>query len=458
MRLGWGRFPLKERLSNYTNGANAVIKYNQNNESIWLHAEAKKRSLKNYLWLVLLLAVLSGCTTFEYHETVNVAVNKLSDDEEAQIEEELFLDVGIVLFDHGVDELDDEQAAYANVRKSEAVWYSSQLKKTLDKSNAWGLVRAIPSENAIMDVVISGRLNDSNGERVALLIQVNDAGGNLWFEKEYEQIASQYAYNPEVNLPGDPFQSLFNRIANDLFDFRATLSPVQLRNIRSTAKVLFARDFVPEAFDQYIVEDELGKLSLVRIPAKDDPVMKRVDRIRARNDLFLDVIQDYYRAFNNTMSVPYQEWRKLSYKEVLYARQLKEQARREKIAGVVAIASGLVVANSNSSRTTRIGGLTGSAYGARLFANSFLKSDQALQHSETLRELGRSLELELEPSVVDLQDRSVTLTGTVEDQYTEWRRILSRMFEINEGDSELNDGSGAQANDPESISPITEEM
>jgi len=63
VRLGWGRFPLKERLSNYTNGANAVIKYNQNNESIRLHAEAKKRSLKNYLWLVFFLAGLSGGTT-----------------------------------------------------------------------------------------------------------------------------------------------------------------------------------------------------------------------------------------------------------------------------------------------------------------------------------------------------------------------------------------------------------
>lgn len=415
-------------------------------------------SLKKLMSALALILCLGGCTTFEYHETENIAVNKLSDDEEALIEEELFLDISVVLFDHGVDELDDEQAAYASVRKSEAVWFSSQLKKTLDKSNAWGLVRAVPSEKAIMDVVISGRLNDSNGERVSLSIKVKDAGGNGWFEKEYEQIASQYAYNPEVNLPGDPFQSLFNRIANDLFDYRATLSAVQLRNIRSTAKVLFARDFVPEAFSQYLAEDEEGRYSLVRIPSDDDPVMKKVERIRARNDLFLDVIQDYYRAFNNTMSIPYQEWRKLSYKEVLYARQLKEQARREKIAGVVAIASGLVVANSNSSRTTRIGGLTGSAYGARLFANSFLKSDQALQHSETLRELGRSLELELEPSVVDLQDRSVTLTGTVEDQYIEWRRILSRMFEINEGDTVDEQGSENSIGSAELVAPDTKEM
>jgi len=47
--------------------------------------------------------------------------------------------------------------------------------------------------------------------------------------------------------------------------------------------------------------------------------------------------------------------------------------------------------------------------------------------------MGASLESELESSVVDLQDRSITLSGTVEDQYKEWRRILSRMFAIDEG-------------------------
>jgi len=341
------------------------------------------------------LATLSACTTFEYHETENVPISKLSDEQEAAIDEELLLDVGVVLFEHGVDELDDEAAAYANVRKSEAVWFTSQLKTTLDRSNAWG---------------------------------------------------------PEVNLPGDPFQALFNRIANDLFDYRAGLDATQLRAIRSTTKVLFARDFVPAAFDSYVAQDEQGRASLLRIPAADDPLMKKVDRIRARNDLFLDVIQDYYRAFNNTMSVPYQEWRKLSYKEVLLARQLKEQARKERIAGIAVIAGGVAAANSSRSRTTRVGGLFGAGYGARIFANSFAKQNQALGHSETLRELGSSLELELEPSVVDLQDRSITLSGTVDDQYQEWRRILSRMFEINEGgaDEDLPADATQQAPSPDS--------
>ncbi len=423
---------------------------NTANDGLMVSKEKTPIPMVGKLFSLILLFFVSACTTYEYHETINVPISKVSEAQEALLDEELILDVGVVLFDHGVDVSDDEAAAYANVRKSEAVWFSSQLKQTLDTSNAWGLVRALPNDKSIMDVTVNGRLIDSNGERVTIFIRAQDATGKLWFEKEYHQTASQYAYNPEVNLPGDPFQAMFNRIANDLFDHRALLSEQQLRNVRSTAKVLFAQDFVPAAFTGYTTTNELGEVSLLRVPSSDDPLMKKVDRIRSRNDLFLDVIQDYYRAFNNNMSASYQEWRKVSYKEVLYARQLKEQARKEKIAGIAIIASGVVAANTSKSGTARTAGWLGGIYGAQVFGNSFRKYNQALQHSETLRELGLSLESDLEPSVVDLQDRSVTLTGTVEDQYEEWRRILSRMFEIEDGELEQDTTSGAELLDDNS--------
>jgi len=377
---------------------------------------------------------LSACTTYEYHETKRVAIEKVDEAEEQLIEEKHILDVGVVLFDPGAVDLDSAETDYSSVRQSEAVWFTSQLKQTLDKSNAWGLVRALPRENLGLDVYVNGTLIESNGEVIRLLITARDSTGRIWFSKEYDQRASAYAYNPEVNLPGDPFQATFNEIANDMFNFRANLSGPELLNIRSVSKVLFARDFVPDAFNAFVSVDEVGQLSLTRVPADSDPMMQRVERIRSRNDLFLDVIQDYYRSFNNKMNAPYQEWRKLSYKEVLYARQLKEQGRKEKIAGLVAIAGGIAAATSSNSRTGRVAGQVGILAGARVFANSFLKTEEALGHSSTLRELGASLESELEPSIVDLQDRSVTLSGTVDDQYQEWRRILGEMFRLEEGD------------------------
>lgn len=386
------------------------------------------------VFCVLLFGVfLSACTKFEYHETVQVPINTMSEEQENKMDESLFLDVGVVLFDHGIDEFDDEVEGNINLRKSESVWFTSQLKNTLEKSNAWGLIRALPKNAPGMDVLITGRIIESNGERVALQIAVYDASGQVWFDKAYEQVVSQYAYNPEVNFPGDPFQGLFNRISNDIFNYRNDLSESRLREIRKISNIVFAREFVPAAFSPYLQKNEDGVNRLVRIPSGDDPLLQNINRIRSRNDLFLDVIQDYYRGFNQRMSVSYQELRKVSYKEVQRERQLREQGRKEKIAGVVAIVAGVAVSTSSRSNSTQIGGFLGSVYGAQLFARSFLKTDQALAHSERLRELGRSLELELEPSVIDLQDQSVTLTGTVADQFAEWQRILSRMFELETG-------------------------
>lgn len=393
------------------------------------------------LTLLLMMLCFGGCTTYEYHETKTVPINKIDQAQEALVNENELLDIGIVVFDAGVDILDEESAAYSSVRQSEAVWFSSQLKATLESSNAWGLVRSVPSADSIADVLITGKLIESNGEVVSLLVNAADASGKQWFSKEYFQRASSYAYNPEVDLPGDPFQAMFNEIANDLFNYQASLSSPQLIGIRSIAKIRFARDFAPQAFDEYLTTDENGEYQLVRVPADSDPMMQRVERIRARNDLFIDVVQDYYRAFNNNMAAPYKEWRKLSYKEVVYERQLKEQARREKIAGVAIMAGGLAAATSSRSGTTRGAGHIGIFSGARIFAGAYGKENDSTLHSETLRELGASLEAELEPSIIDLQDRSITLSGTVDDQFKEWRRILSRMFALDMGLADAEDQS-----------------
>lgn len=390
------------------------------------------RLAKAMMSAAFMLLILSACTSFEYHETKVVDIEKIDEAAEALINEDELLDVGIVLIDPGVDVLDDESAAYSNVRQSESVWYTSQLKDTLEQSNAWGIVRAVPSGDPIMDVVVNGKLLESNGEVVSLQVTVRDSSGLEWFSKEYFQRASAYAYHPEVKVEQDPFQAMFNEVANDLFDYQAALTSEQRLNVRAITKVRFARDFVPEAFTDFVVENNSGILELQRIPASNDPMIQRIDAIQARNDLFLDVVQNYYRGFNKSMSVPYQEWRRLSYKEVVYERQLREQARNERLAGIAVIAGGLLAAGSNS-RTTRTAGQVGIFGGAALFRRGFLKTDEALLHSETLRELGSSLEAELEPSVVDLQDRSITLSGTVDDQFKEWRRILTRMFEVEQG-------------------------
>lgn len=403
------------------------------------------RFICKYSLMSVLAIALSACTTYEYHETKIVKPQRFDATQEAALNDNQLLDVGIVLLGSGIDELDDDSAAYASIRKSEAVWFSSQLKRAMDSSNAWALVRTKPSQGLVTGLTVEGHIIESNGEVVSLKIKAQDATGKQWLDKEYFERASAYAYNPEIDFDQDPFQAIFNEIANDLFDYRASLTGTELSRIRSVAKVRVARDFVPNAFEQFLTQDDQGIYQLQRLPADNDPMMLRIDRIKARNDLFLDVIEDYYRGFSKNMSLPYEEWRKLSYKEVLYERQLRDQARKEQIAGIAAITVGVVAGASSDSRSSRAAGAVSSVAGAGIFRRGFFKVDQANTHLETLRELGASLESELEPSIIDLQDRSITLSGTVEDQFKEWRGILQKIFENENATQSVHNATSAES-------------
>lgn len=387
-----------------------------------------KKVLRTNLAIAVAM-VLSACVTYEYHETRPNQLTRADAESSLVANEDTLLDIGVVLLDDGVELIDEDSVAYANVRRSEAVWFSEQLKTTLESSNAWGLVRTLPNNNIVFDLTVEGQILESNGEDLRLIINAYDASGQQWLSKEYYQRVSQYAYSHEVSLDHDPFQNLFNDIANDLFVLRSERSEQELLVIREIARLRFAEDFAPQVFASYVEEDDTNVYRVHRVPADNDPMIERIEQIRARNDLFLDVLQDYYRIFENNMTSPYSEWRKISYKDVLYQRQLEKQAKQERIAGAAIIAAGVLAATGNNSTATRAAGHIGIGAGATLFQKSFGTETEASLHAETLREFGESLEVELEPSVIDLQERSVTLTGTVEDQYKEWRRILQEMFD-----------------------------
>jgi hypothetical protein len=89
----------------------------------------------------------------------------------------------------------------------------------------------------------------------------------------------------------------------------------------------FAQSFSEEAFAGYLDRTRKGKQLVVRLPAEDDPMLQRVRMLRERDHLFVDTLQEYYRDFSDEMYGPYQEWRKLSYEEVIAYQELKAESR-----------------------------------------------------------------------------------------------------------------------------------
>ena len=61
----------------------------------------------------------------------------------------------------------------------------------------------------------------SNGKDLELEIQARDAQGDVWLDKTYKESADTTAYAKDRPLDGrDPFQSIYNHIANDLLKQR----------------------------------------------------------------------------------------------------------------------------------------------------------------------------------------------------------------------------------------------
>jgi hypothetical protein len=360
-----------------------------------------------------------------------------------QVSEELLLDVSIAVFDPGLEDYDEDQQVYPEVRKAEARYMPGLLSEAMQDSGAWGAVRVVPSSEQVTDLLVEGEILYSDGEKLQLKITATDSRGYVWLEKKYTGKSSRYAYKVTTRSTHDPFQAVYNTIANDLLESLEELRPKDRENVRLVTELLFARSFSPDAFDGYLEQDRKGRYMVMRLPAENDPMLERVQAIRERDRVFVDTLQEYYINFDEQMTDPYQEWRRLSYEESVALQELKAESTRRLIAGTVAILAGIAGASSGDSSMTRTAGQVAIVGGGFLLKSGLEKRNEAQIHVEALEELGMSLEAEITPQVIELEDRTVMLSGNVEDQYAQWREVLADIYRTEIGELELPEDSAA---------------
>ena len=386
-----------------------------------------KQACRYILLLSSSFLALSGCAT---HTVKTTAYTPIIQDSQ-NINEDFLLDVGVAIFDPGIDELDDDQEQLTNhqVRLAESRYAPYLLSETLQRSANWGIVRLMPNANSPMDVFINGVILESNGETMSMRVAVSDSTGRQWYQKEYEQAISQFSYDPSQRQQNDPFQVLYNNIANDLLEWRQkNISEPDITEIRTVSEMLFAKRFSSQVFDSYLAQDRNGVYQITSLPSDDDPLLQRIRDIRERDFMFIDTVQDYYATYVRQMRLPYDSWREQSYHETIELRELEASARRRFIAGAATVVAGIAAATQGSNYGTQIGGAAAVGAGAYLIRSGFDKRAEAQMHMEALEELGQSLEDEVAPQVISLEDRSITLTGSVEEQYEQWREILADLY------------------------------
>ena len=386
------------------------------------------REVASRALLALLLLSLGACVNQTVKSTSVPQVKTL----DQELPEAQLLDVGVSIFDPGLEDADDDDFLYPEVRRAEARYMPYLLVESIQASGAWGAVRVVPNNNQAMDLLVSATILKSHGEELQLEVVAQDATGKVWLDKKYNNKASRYSYET-ARTRFDPFQAVYNRIANDLLQVQQKQTPEQRASIRLVNELRFAQTFSPDAFKGYLVKDRKGIYKIQRLPAADDPMLQRVRKIRERDYLFIDTLQEYYASFNGQMVGPYQEWRKLSYEEAIALQELRAESTRRLIAGVAAVVAGIAASGSDNS-AARSAGNVAIAGGGFLVKSGLDKRNEADIHVQALEELGMSLEAEIAPQIIELEDRTITLTGSVQDQYEQWRELLRQIYRAEVGD------------------------
>ena len=388
--------------------------------------------------LVLYTFIFAGCATKQGHRTVGPQSSSAlyQTAREEILVERPKIDIIIPVFDPGLpedpDDYDDE--VWPELRRAEANRFAYKLKGALEETGQFGAVRVTPDSTATGDIYVLGRIEESNGEDVEIDIEVVDISGRTWLDESYDHEVSEAFYQDLRNDGKDAYEPLFMEVAADIVEELDDYDDKELEDLHFLADMRFGANFSDVAFSQYI-QRKGTSYSLVSKPSKEDPMLRRVQAIRVRDQLFIDGVQENYAAFSQQMDESYLMWQEQSLFEIQAQRAADRATLAKGIGGAVliglAVLSAVAGANSNSVGSTSAGAagaILGGVAGAALLGESFKTSDEAEVHREALNELGQSVNMEFAPQVIAFEKQSVELHGDAQQQFGQWRDFLQRIY------------------------------
>jgi len=383
------------------------------------------------LFSLLLFSLLSSCApTVPGNQVPDRVAPMMS---QRELNEHELLNVSIRVFDPGKLPVNEEQrkGLSPEIREAEARFVPVHLKYTMQRTGYWGTVRVVPNDDNGSEVLVKGRIEYSDGESTVLTVEAIDSRNILWFRKTYAETTTPREQNGTEPEKKDIFQDLFNTIANDLAAYRNRLHPAEIEQIQRIAEIRYGAEMIPELFGKYLAMDQYGRISLIHLPAHSDPMLARVRNIKTRDDMLVDAINGYYEAYYRDLWEPYSNWRKFRTEEVLAMRTLEREALAQQVLGVAAIVGAIALgASSDSDTRLRTSTLQDVmlAGGAYAIYSGMQKSQETTINKEAIKELGVSFATEAEPLVIEVEGETVRLTGSAEQQYARWRKLLKELY------------------------------
>ena len=302
------------------------------------------------------------------------------------------LDVSIAVFDPGVPadaSVHRDLQVFPRIREIEARLLPFVLRDTLGKANAWGAVRVVPEPDIAAELLVSGTIIRSDGESLELEIRAVDASGRVWLDKTFA--------GPHGS------RQLYDDIAQDLLITRDGLDDKFLADIAEISLLRYANQLAPSAFGDYLNTAADGTFTVQRLPANNDPMLDRIERIRGTEYVITDTVDERFQQLHGEIASIYDLWREYRAKVIKYQIQ---DARR--------------------AQSTRSDAPRGS-YEALLSLYENYKSDRIIAQEQD--RLAVAFNNEVGPKVDAMELRVAELEGWVDQKYAEWHRLLEELFE-----------------------------
>jgi len=316
------------------------------------------------------------------------------------------LEIGLTVLDPGIngDSAGGRKAGvFPQIRGAESRYLPYALRRTLVDSNQWGAVRVLPGADTGTELLLTGKILKSDGATLSIELRAHDSRGVEWLNQVYTEIAEETAYLETERRLRRPFQDLYNRVANDLLAARQQLSDRELAAIRDVSEIRYAASLLPDAFSAYLALDEQGHYRLQRLPARDDPMIERIQRIREQEYLFIDTTDEQYAELYTEMTPVYDLWRQFQREQVEY-RDAWEARRAER------------------EKPRR-----GSYQALKQTYNNY--KWEKIQRQE-MKILAEGFDNEIAPTSMDLEGTVVNLSGSLDERYREWRKLLRQIFSL----------------------------
>jgi hypothetical protein len=322
--------------------------------------------------------------------------------------ENALLDVGLVIFDPGIPEdaaTHSKLGIFPSIRTAESRYLPYLLRESLVATEAWGAVRVLPRPDQSSELLVSGEILHSDGMLMAIHITARDATSRIWLDRVYVDESRERDYPV---APGEePYIHLYRQIANDLLGFRQGLSVEQLPGIRNVGLLQYAASLSPDAFQGFLATAADGTLEASRLPARDDPMLGRVQRIKNQEYLFIDTADEQYQTLYDRMTPTYNLWRQNGRELAVYKVEYEER-----------------VASRDRD------GRRGTFAAMQQTYNVYKRSKE---HDQDLDELAEGFNNEVTPTVMEIEGKVFRLNGSLETQYNEWRSILRSIFILETG-------------------------